>query len=123
MMEPSQPLPEFLAEVRNRLVEIDDHLTSTPTHGGRDAVALTAAGGKSERNIESRVLVYFLLTKLCAQLGKQKDAGHHLFQLERACEALVEQQGSSSDSITYSALALRLRMDFEEMERSATSLR
>lgn len=107
MMVEEQPSVQLLREVRKRLLEVESKVTATPTNA-------KAHLDHKHVNIETRVLIYLLLTKISAQIGEHKETGHFLYQLERICEELRDFQARSTDSLYYTAIAIRMRMDYEE---------
>jgi hypothetical protein len=102
---------DFLYQVRTRLLDLEAALSNP----GENSKITSTRGVR----LEARVVNFFLLAKLSAQLHMKKETGQALMQLEETCRAMRQQQCDSLDSKVYSALALRLRLDYEEWSISA----
>lgn len=108
---------EFLIEVRNRLLELEVALSSQNKKDDEKVVSSAAAfTAMSSRyvNVVARVLNFFVLCKVTVQLNMKVEVGLHILQLEEACKNLKRQQCNSIDSLTYYALCLRYKLEYEE---------
>lgn len=115
----------FLTEVRNRLIEVDTRLSMgielDEKNGGGDFDDEDnnddshSSSSNNGQQIESRVMILFVLIKVTAQLKLKKEVALSLTQLEKSVKILLDRYPvSCKECLLYDALAKRMRLDYEQ---------
>lgn len=98
------PPESFFLEVRSRLVELDNKLLLMNVDEDLSPLGI----------LESRTLILIVLVKISAQLILKKEVLSHLNNLERITKELFEHRGKCLETLVYSVLLIKFRLEYDE---------